>query len=184
MKSFAYRLLFAFALLAPSTLGAQENQNLRFGLPSPAKSDNAQREDFLIERPAIRAQLQRQDEDAQLGVVVFEQRRHRQIHARRLRSRSASAKGLRQAENERLQRQRLRPWPHVSGAGSVEQASGHGRHVFHDERPPAVAELQPTRLGTTGKLLPHVDQGPCSLHLLRTSRRRRRGKEWCRQGNR
>lgn len=42
-------LLFALVI---SPLSAQEpNRNIRFGLPSPAKADPAQREDYLIERP-------------------------------------------------------------------------------------------------------------------------------------
>src|SRR5947209_12685695 len=39
-------------LLAASPAAAQEvNPNVRFGLPSPAKPDPRQREDFLIARP-------------------------------------------------------------------------------------------------------------------------------------
>src|SRR6478735_2877977 len=38
--------------LAASALSAEEpNRNVRFGLPSPAKADPKQREDYLIERP-------------------------------------------------------------------------------------------------------------------------------------
>ena len=39
-------------LLAVPPLAAQEpNPNVRFGLPSPAKADPRQREDYLIPRP-------------------------------------------------------------------------------------------------------------------------------------
>ena len=39
-------------LWAASALSAEEpNRNVRFGLPSPAKADPRQREDYLIERP-------------------------------------------------------------------------------------------------------------------------------------
>src|SRR5260370_34698368 len=45
-------LLPLVALLLAFPLMAQEpNRNVRFGLPSPAKADPKQREDFLIQRP-------------------------------------------------------------------------------------------------------------------------------------
>ncbi len=45
-------LAFLLLVLTTSQLAAQEpNRNTRFGLPSPAKVDPAQREDYLIERP-------------------------------------------------------------------------------------------------------------------------------------
>jgi len=36
---------------APPSQGQEPDRNVRFGLPSPAKADPAQREDYLIERP-------------------------------------------------------------------------------------------------------------------------------------
>lgn len=53
MKSLAKNLCGTILLLASLQLAtAQEPlfQNLRFGPPSPAKADNANREDYLIER--------------------------------------------------------------------------------------------------------------------------------------
>jgi len=44
------RLLVLF-LLVPPLAGQEPNRNVRFGLPSPAKADPKQREDYLIERP-------------------------------------------------------------------------------------------------------------------------------------
>ena len=43
--------LLALLLIAASSLAEEPNRNVRFGLPSPAKADPKQREDYLIERP-------------------------------------------------------------------------------------------------------------------------------------
>ena len=54
MTALARRLVLPLLalLLAALPLVAQEpNRNIRFGLPSPAKADPKQREDYLIERP-------------------------------------------------------------------------------------------------------------------------------------
>jgi endonuclease G, mitochondrial len=40
--------LAALPLLAPAQ--ADDNRNIRFGMPTPAKSDSGRLEDFLIER--------------------------------------------------------------------------------------------------------------------------------------
>src|SRR5438132_8020381 len=54
MTPLARRLVLPLLALlwAASALSAQQpNRNVRFGLPSPAKADPRQREDYLIERP-------------------------------------------------------------------------------------------------------------------------------------
>src|SRR4051794_7915258 len=51
LAKYLSRLLLAL-VLAASPLAAQEpSPNVRFGLPSPAKADTKQREDYLLERP-------------------------------------------------------------------------------------------------------------------------------------
>ena len=44
-------LLFALLALAPLWSAEELNRNIRFGMPSPAKADPEQREDYLIARP-------------------------------------------------------------------------------------------------------------------------------------
>ena len=43
--------LLPLFLAVANTFAEEPNRNVRFGLPSPAKTDSAQREDYLIERP-------------------------------------------------------------------------------------------------------------------------------------
>ena len=64
MRSMIFRAgLWAILLAAGPLLAQQPNPNARFGLPSPAKTDVAQRDDYLIERPqyvlSYNAQLRR-----------------------------------------------------------------------------------------------------------------------------
>ena len=54
MSKLTHRLvlpLLALLLAVANTFAEEPNRNVRFGLPSPAKTDSAQREDYLIERP-------------------------------------------------------------------------------------------------------------------------------------
>jgi endonuclease G, mitochondrial len=51
VKRFHFSVLVLLTVIPLLAGQDTPNRNIRFGMPSPAKADNAQREDYLIERP-------------------------------------------------------------------------------------------------------------------------------------
>ena len=107
MRSMIFRAgLWAILLAAGPLLAQQPNPNARFGLPSPAKTDVAQRDDYLIERPqyvlSYNAQLRRPN-----WVSWPALRRHWSRDRRTVRARSLAAPGVRSGDQPYLRSQRF-----------------------------------------------------------------------------